>query len=1408
MRALLILLIVGLSVPVLADGAGATGTAVACNESGVETALAAGGDYTIDCDSTYIQFMSVPLTSSKVTTFTNTGNADAGWYDYFSPGDKTTFHRFINVTGGSLTLTGIDLNAGRYVGSSGSGGTPGVDGTNGGASQSGTPAGAGGGPGGDAPPAQGGQVYISSGATLTLNGGLSEGSILFGGAGGAGGGGGAGGAGGTGTFGTTNPGGSGEDGSSGGGGGTGGAAQGGAIYVAQGGTLNVNQGTVFEGDTAYSGQGGAGGGGGRGGGGGSGGSDGNGGMGPGGSGGNGAIGGVGGKGGQAQGGAIYNAGTLNISSARFTGDRADGTSQNANGGNGGNGGTGGTGGLGNSFGSGGNGTNGSTGGTGGDSQGGAIYNAGTMTLGQVTFGADNSYPGDATVAGNGGSGGVGGAGGCPDGCYGGSSYGTNGNGGNGGNGGNARDASVYSTGTITGCATISDSTVQAGGGGSGAFGGYQPTNSTQGTTGANGQSGSTGEIDPTISGGSACPTLSVADASASEPSGSNATLTFTISLSAAAQSATTVGYTTGDGTATAGTDYDSASGTATIPAGQTTATVPVTIHDVGFEADKTLTLTLSNPSPVKVTLARSTATGTIHGRSPLEVTVDVAKTPIVQQTAGGFTPLTTSATVTLKNVGTKPLTDVTLPSDLTIGWHAPASGTTRPVIEAAAPKTLDLGGLAPGASTTPATYTLQVSGDGSLDMQALATAGLDGGTIKGLGTTVFTPDSQLLVFTAKVGAKVNSQTNPGLIQAGTSFLVNLKLENRSNYRTIVVDPIYPGLAGNASDGAVLPANVGYTGSDPTGAISEVEGSPYIALKPGETANYLVVVRTGASDAADPQTAAGGTRASVKFDPPGGHILNTDNTAPEFDPGKYTVLTAGSDDLEVGIDDHGMTAAPWALSSPTTWLEATWSVSKGLTWGLWRATFGAVRGLVWDLPKAYFLGVYNVTTASLDYINDMAELWISCEDKPQCKDDLLNTVVDKIIDTYQQAPELLTTTAAQLKQQVDQALTSHFSKLYADWKAGDWRDALTDITAEGTDTAVNVAMLLGPAILARSPKAAAAWEALQTATYSKVGNALAKTVRLLEPVKAAVLALSKVVKPGYWFTEEQMASIFGVSERESSLLSGFTKRLGISVVLRSRASQAIKYLEEGLAVVKPYWIKTKNVNELDIKFLGYTDSELGRVVFRKPISSATAEARMRAAGVEPSDVEWKEVLNRLKTRTKEYHGEFKEMQKWNKAGKVKGKWPWAENGVNPAVQADEYKSVRFRLNTGGGAVIPEVFVGGKWKFITGDIDLIAITKSDGSALSDTEHVNILNQLKTILGAQHPESATWINDGKFWFKAKKNYLTNDGECCLAQYGPDGKIRAVEFNEKLSDATNWSKLKYRIFWNGGYQAGPGGG
>ena len=111
------------------------------------------------------------------------------------------------------------------------------------------------------------------------------------------------------------------------------------------------------------------------------------------------------------------------------------------------------------------------------------------------------------------------------------------------------------------------------------------------------------------------PTLSVADASATE--GSN--VEFTVTLSETVADPVTVQYDTSDGTATRdadasdGADYTAASGqTLTFAAGETTQTVSIsTGSDSVDEDDETFHLTLSNPSANAVIAGSGVATGTI-----------------------------------------------------------------------------------------------------------------------------------------------------------------------------------------------------------------------------------------------------------------------------------------------------------------------------------------------------------------------------------------------------------------------------------------------------------------------------------------------------------------------------------------------------------------------------------------------------------------------------------------------------------------------------------------------------------------------------------------------------------------------------------------------------------------------------
>lgn len=118
-------------------------------------------------------------------------------------------------------------------------------------------------------------------------------------------------------------------------------------------------------------------------------------------------------------------------------------------------------------------------------------------------------------------------------------------------------------------------------------------------------------------------TVSVAanDASAAEPSGSNDGQ-FTVTQSKIASTDTVITYTIG-GTATSGSDYTALSGTVTIPAGDTTAVIDVTVvGDSIVEADETVIVTLTGTNNSAITVgAPNAATVTITDNDTATVSI-------------------------------------------------------------------------------------------------------------------------------------------------------------------------------------------------------------------------------------------------------------------------------------------------------------------------------------------------------------------------------------------------------------------------------------------------------------------------------------------------------------------------------------------------------------------------------------------------------------------------------------------------------------------------------------------------------------------------------------------------------------------------------------------------------------------
>ncbi|MCP3957147.1 MAG: autotransporter domain-containing protein [bacterium] len=141
------------------------------------------------------------------------------------------------------------------------------------------------------------------------------------------------------------------------------------------------------------------------------------------------------------------------------------------------------------------------------------------------------------------------------------------------------------------------------------------------------------------------PTVSIDDVSVLEGDSGTVAATFTVSLTAPSGGGVTVDFATADGTATTtAADYQPASGTLSFGAGQSTATVAVTVNgDTGVEADETFVVNLS--SPVNATLADSQGQGTIlNDDATVASRIRLVSAPAVLESAG-------TATVTVERTG-------------------------------------------------------------------------------------------------------------------------------------------------------------------------------------------------------------------------------------------------------------------------------------------------------------------------------------------------------------------------------------------------------------------------------------------------------------------------------------------------------------------------------------------------------------------------------------------------------------------------------------------------------------------------------------------------------------------------------------------------------------------------------------
>ncbi|WP_185714237.1 Ig-like domain-containing protein [Rheinheimera mesophila] len=293
--------------------------------------------------------------------------------------------------------------------------------------------------------------------------------------------------------------------------------------------------------------------------------------------------------------------------------------------------------------------------------------------------------------------------------------------------------------------------------------------------------------------------MSITDVTASEGNSGTTTFTHTVSLNISSGVNTTVNYATSDGTGTAGSDYTAASGSVTIPGGQKTATINISVLGDGLvEPNETYTITLSNPvnNVESVALADATGVGTIQNDDVAPVVSSVTSS-----TANGTYKVGDVIAVTLNF--SKAVT-VTGTPQLTL-----ETGTTDAVLN-----------YASGSGTTALTFNYTVAtGHSSPDLDYASTGALalNGGTIRDAATN----DATLTL------------ASPG---AANSLGAN---------KNLVIDGIAPTVSSVS-----VPANATYSsGQNLDFTVNTSEnvtvntggGTPRIALTIGATTRYATYV---------------------------------------------------------------------------------------------------------------------------------------------------------------------------------------------------------------------------------------------------------------------------------------------------------------------------------------------------------------------------------------------------------------------------------------------------------------------------------------------------------------------------------------------------------------------------------------
>ncbi|MFV1989443.1 MAG: PKD domain-containing protein, partial [Acidimicrobiales bacterium] len=788
--------------------------------------------------------------------------------------------------------------------------------------------------------------------------------------------------------------------------------------------------------------------------------------------------------------------------------------------------------------------------------------------------------------------------------------------------------------------------------------------------------------------------------------------------------------------------------------------------------------------------------------TPLRISLvlDPAEFVLAEDTADPK-PVKVTATLTFTNTTNAPLTDINLRS---LDTERTVVGQPLKITQTGGvqPDPIDglplLASLGPGKTSKAFKATFSVTDDGDIKFSAIATAADDANkTVTGAVEKILkVAPVKYIELTVEVATPLPGKQ----LKAGSEIVLNGTVKNLSNTATLELGPLYPYVDGNTGL-----MSLAYEG--PAANPEDFVAAGNLTLEVAETKTFQVRIKTNYSDprnyGAQP---SGGTRAQFRFEPWG--------VAMEAD-GTQTLLRTFEDewalnkkpDAQVRAEAADLKVFASINDSITLPLLEIEYLSLGIAKGAIKGTLNAAIALVYSIPDLVKMP-YTIIRATAAY---QSKVWASFTEVE--KDLFVDEWSFLIVSVLQRNVTMGSRDSGELYDEVNAYVGKTMTDMANEWETGDYVSVAEKYTSVGAEIIGSVMMPIALAKLAKTPKAVAALARAQKAIQARMAPLLA-TARELKYVEN-VLPVLKALENGAELNLDEIAKLYGISADEVAELQRLANKYKFLITVRSRHASSIKWIKKYGAMLKPEALKIKSVSELDVR-LGYKLDDLGSLTFKKPEVLRTldevggnlddlVESFVQGKGFTKGTKDYDNAINRMEVRIKEWGKHELEYTRASERGWIETSFNYEGNAIpDTRTGLEKGKFTGFKLQKVGPDEYRVLLKNRKGKFVpvTGDIDPIAFTHTDGSPLTPKQHKQLLDEMREsgLLMAQHGESASFTEGGVDFVVGQ----FKPGEPGL-QFAPNtNQSRVVRIDPSKS---RWKNAEdYNLHWEGGFiDAGP---